>query len=574
MSLKKKQIYIILGIIILAQMIYIGARVAYQKKDFHSDELWQYGLANSYYQKSVFCNQQNEVINFNQWQSADILRNYLTVQENQRFNYASLYDNSVVDLHPPLYMAVLHTICSLFPNTFSIWYALSINLICFMVTQIYLFRLMKLWEQDDLTALLTCIVFGFGVSGLNLFSFLRLYALAAPFMLMFIYYSCRILKNENKKDFIKMAVALFLGAMASHTVLITAFFVVLFMVLYFLIVKKFKLFFAYGLSALLSVGASILVFPATINHMFSGYDNTYDPSAANFSLDFRVLRKIMVADILGINITDHATMTVSYIGYGLLVFVFFLIPVCFIFRNEDWFKRIVNGLKNYMINIITKGNKAPFILLLVFVVQFVITAYTCNINRMGVYANRYMFITYPFVYAVLIFYIAYVLRMIFANKRVVANIALIVGVVLNLVIANVFINPISLGMAPEGRVEISDFAEDANFIIVMNQEWLLVDYTYALFKADKYFPTTKREYKDVLQEMDKLDSDKPLYLVYQEFIDITGNENFIIENEDMKNNNREQEFIDNIKNLKICKKFEEIGRTTLFQRKSKIVRLN
>ena len=55
---------------------------------------------------------------------------YMKVQNGQRFDYVNVWRNQTNDVHPPLYYALIHTICSVFPNKFSKWFAAGINVIC------------------------------------------------------------------------------------------------------------------------------------------------------------------------------------------------------------------------------------------------------------------------------------------------------------------------------------------------------------------------------------------------------------------------------------------------------------
>ena len=124
---KSKIPYLLLILIIVLQLLWTGYSFLYRKDGRHSDEIWSYGLANSYYQPFVYqragvhiddC-QMEDIINTEQWITGETFRNYITVQPDQRFAYGSVYSNQTLDHHPPLYYALLHTVCSFFPNQFS-----------------------------------------------------------------------------------------------------------------------------------------------------------------------------------------------------------------------------------------------------------------------------------------------------------------------------------------------------------------------------------------------------------------------------------------------------------------------
>ena len=59
----------------------------------------------------------------------DELMKYVTVAENERFDYATVYYNQTQDVHPPLYYFFLHTVCSLFPRSFTKWTGIGLNFV-------------------------------------------------------------------------------------------------------------------------------------------------------------------------------------------------------------------------------------------------------------------------------------------------------------------------------------------------------------------------------------------------------------------------------------------------------------
>ena len=56
------------------------------------------------------------------WNSPEDFNEYLAVSPDDRFDYAQVYENQIIDAsHPPLYYALVHTVCSFFPGVFSKW---------------------------------------------------------------------------------------------------------------------------------------------------------------------------------------------------------------------------------------------------------------------------------------------------------------------------------------------------------------------------------------------------------------------------------------------------------------------
>ena len=106
----------LLIILILIALFFYTVLFFSKKESYDGDEIWSYGLANSYYNPFLHNsgtwdnNKDNRYLqNFNTWITGDTFHNYLTVQENERFTYDSVWYNQSADVHPPFYYALLHT---------------------------------------------------------------------------------------------------------------------------------------------------------------------------------------------------------------------------------------------------------------------------------------------------------------------------------------------------------------------------------------------------------------------------------------------------------------------------------
>ena len=106
------------------------------KSNYHMDEISSYGLANHVGGINLTFEQ-----NVKYTPAEAPFHDYLTVSAAGRFNYENVIANQELDVHPPLYYLILHTICSIEAGKFSKWYAASINFIFALLT---LFVLRKL----------------------------------------------------------------------------------------------------------------------------------------------------------------------------------------------------------------------------------------------------------------------------------------------------------------------------------------------------------------------------------------------------------------------------------------------
>ena len=78
------------------------------------------------------------------WYPSSYFRNALSVPSSCQFHYEIPIRNQATDVHPPIYYMLLHTICSFFPESFSMWYGISLNILLTLLSLIVLFFLLFL----------------------------------------------------------------------------------------------------------------------------------------------------------------------------------------------------------------------------------------------------------------------------------------------------------------------------------------------------------------------------------------------------------------------------------------------
>lgn len=99
------------------------------KVNYDLDEIFSYG--NSNYQNSHIMQFKDGII----YAPGDkLFMEYVTVQPEHRFDFVNVFRNMARDVHPPLYHSLLHMICSVFPERFSLWFAGCINILFAVLT--------------------------------------------------------------------------------------------------------------------------------------------------------------------------------------------------------------------------------------------------------------------------------------------------------------------------------------------------------------------------------------------------------------------------------------------------------
>ena len=205
---------IIFIIILIIQMMFM-IKICDMKKGYWVDELWSYGLANSNYHAQLWDDGGLSNIKID----PTVFKNYILVNQNERFNYSSVIYNQTKDVHPPLFYLVLHTMSSFFPEQFSKWFGLIPNIIYFAITIIFIYKMGKLFAKNDpLFPLLPVLFLGFSLAAINSVTFIRMYMLFEMLATIFAYLHMKCLKDVtiNRKNFLAIALIMFLGSFTHY----------------------------------------------------------------------------------------------------------------------------------------------------------------------------------------------------------------------------------------------------------------------------------------------------------------------------------------------------------------------
>lgn len=582
---------IIVLILIIIQAVYISVFFGINKQGYHSDELWNYGFANSSEGIHIYTNNGKDVKNCLEWTDSKKLLEYVSVDKSEIFSYGAIYKNAAMDLNPPLQYMLLHLICSFFPNMWSKWFCFIINIFAFILTQIYLFKLSKEVTHNTVASISALLLYGFSIGIINISSFLRIYALGVAFVMMFFYYSYMVFDSrkspdKQKKYILKSAISCLLGALTVHLFLSIAFIIVFMFSVYYLFSKNIKLLFKYGLSMTLAVGMSILIFPSSIFHLF-GNSETLEMQKYPTSWQFKIYWSFLSKDISGLHNSAIPTMTATYVLLGIFAIIFLTIPVCFIARNEKWFKNAVNKVKEKCSYIKSNIKNFPYVIIVLIVsVNFFILmdAMHSSVFRMGIFSRRYLFLIYPLYSALVTYLIYYLFKFFISNKKLLYT--AIVGMSLVCTsLTHVFsCDYFSLKNEKTG-VTFDDIEKDANCIICLTEIWVLTNATIELYDTNSFYAT---QINTCIQDNYDigLDTGKPLYLILDatnltdyesdEDIDTSGNMIQYINERDQAAvySNHKKEILDYYENLSISTKLELVGTDYLYDRYIEIYRLN
>ena len=263
MKIDNKKAGIILSVIIVLSLA-ISTFYMATKQGFHEDELLTYNLANSSKQLNVD----------GSWNSPEDFNEYLAVSENDRFDYAQVYENQIIDAsHPPFYYALVHTVCSLFPNVFSKWLAYSINVLAMVGILILLFKIGKKVTGNNLYALIASGAYALSIACITTTIYLRMYATLTFFVLAFLYMSLVMYEKKNTvrlSDCLMLTLIVILGILTQYYFILFAGLIGLVFLVFKIKERNIKDLIKYIIAAVIGAVIALCIYPYIISNVLGG----------------------------------------------------------------------------------------------------------------------------------------------------------------------------------------------------------------------------------------------------------------------------------------------------------------
>jgi uncharacterized membrane protein len=223
----------------LVLFVYFG----FQKQGYHIDEIYSYILSNSYDADKIGTADWM----WNQWITPQNFDEFITVQPGEGFSYPTVYMNNSTDSHPPLFYWCLHTICSFFPDQFSKWFGIALNLLCYMITALFLFLISRELFGNSVLSFIPLVLWGCSRLAVDTVLYIRMYMMLTMFTVIFTYIHVRLFKyGINWKRLIAVTAVVFLGTFTQYYFAVFAFFCMLFFCVYLIKKKEIKWMFCYG----------------------------------------------------------------------------------------------------------------------------------------------------------------------------------------------------------------------------------------------------------------------------------------------------------------------------------------
>ena len=165
------------GIIVLLHLIFVLLlQVLQANAGIGGDGIFTYTLANNPYAFEYIDPEYKYLPNSDEgWISARVLRDSYIVGDYSQFNYSGAYFHQRIDNHPLAYYFLVHTVCSVFKETYSPYFTMIINLFFAGLADLVFIKLFKKIYGKTLYVIVPFVFLFFMVIMQQLYTLARMY---------------------------------------------------------------------------------------------------------------------------------------------------------------------------------------------------------------------------------------------------------------------------------------------------------------------------------------------------------------------------------------------------------------
>lgn len=336
---RQRQKVLLIGLLVIMMTAFLFVLYfANRKAGFHEDEYYSYYSTNY---------SQGWSVPDGEWLERENYENEFMVLLNERFQYGLVKEVQSWDVHPPMYYWVLHTVCSFWPEVFTKWQGLTVNIICYLLSIVLVFLCGNLLYRDSSKwyfTLVCCAAFAFSPAMLSSVMFIRMYSLLSMWILLSLFLHILAVKRGNFlewKVLLPAMVVVYCGFLTHYYFMIFQFFLtasvcsVLFFVL-----KRWKEAILYGCSILSAIIMGIITFPACLGQMFRGQ------RGAEATSNFFDIKNTFSRFVYFLRLADR-------FWFGCIFVILFMVLVIRIIRYLRYKKSKETKKQDYLIWILT-----------------------------------------------------------------------------------------------------------------------------------------------------------------------------------------------------------------------------
>ncbi|MCI1882116.1 MAG: glycosyltransferase family 39 protein [Sporolactobacillus sp.] len=485
---EKIRLRLLLSLLLLIQLAFVFTFAA-AKSGYHVDEISSYKLANSYYKP--FLGDIDDY--FDHWQTSCVYHNLITVQPGEQFAYGSVKYNQERDVHPPLYYMVLHTVGSLFPDTFSKWMGIGINFVLFVIADLLLYLLGKRLFRSRYAALLPCLFWGFSAGAVASVVFIRMYAMLTCWVLLLTYIVLAAVNRPHVswKQVLLLFLTVFCGFMTHYYFLIYLCFLAVAAAGVLVVKKRYTDLITCVVGVAAAGLAGVLFFPKSISQFLFSYRGK-EVQSGFFNLTDWHNRWVPFKAVVNHELFGGWMPVMT--GLIILCFAVWLLTrfVVHVHAEYDNDKRklIVRTAfihENRMVFVIRAATVDVLLLLIACAGYFLIVMITAPVQ-----ADRYLYPIFPLLALLFVFALTHGLRVLTANKKII--VAVVVAFTL---LASLF----GIGRNPTAVMNYNRPALPAAMADEYHADAVVVDQTektafntneiiFQLMKYRRVYPTT------------------------------------------------------------------------------------
>ena len=129
------------------------------------------------------------------WLSRQYVTDFITLSKDNYLNLHSVYQNQEYDNHPPFFYTLVHFSSMLFGGEFTKYNVFIVNAISFILSCLVIRKIFQVLGKDKLQYA-GLILYGLSMGTISMVLFQRMYMLLTFFILLYLYYTLKIYKNN------------------------------------------------------------------------------------------------------------------------------------------------------------------------------------------------------------------------------------------------------------------------------------------------------------------------------------------------------------------------------------------
>ena len=256
---------LLLALILITGVCFLFAG---RKQGMFIDEIYTFGLSNSSYTPFLGGLKYGS-IEHRVFTRAELL-DYVSITGDEGFDVGSVYYNQVHDVHPPLYYWLFNFASTLARGSFSMWIGLVLDIVIYLGCALMLYALVRRLGGSRLNGAAAAVLYGLSLIGLSTMLMIRMYVLLTLLTVVLAYFVADLMPDFKKRTCVFIALTLLAGLLTQYYFVFYAFFLCAAYVVWALVKKRYKALAWFVPCALVGALSLLLVFPAALDHLFSG----------------------------------------------------------------------------------------------------------------------------------------------------------------------------------------------------------------------------------------------------------------------------------------------------------------